>query len=420
MNTNSLRDGDGRMHDPIQQDWFCRTERHREIARRSARLAAAFARRAPAHDAAGTFPAENIADLVAAGHTCLTVPAEYGGEGGGVYEMVLAQRYLARGDGSTALAIGWHLFKLGQLAEMRSWPEPVYDMVCRGAVQDGRLINAVISEPETGSPSRGGRPTTSATLSEHGWTLNGRKIFATLSPVLHYFLVSAAIAGTEENGWFLVERGTPGLSVVETWDTLGMRATGSHDVLLDDVTVPADALVQRFGKGVPAEGSPGNGAGWNLHIPAVYLGIAEAARDFAVGFALRHRPNSLSGPIADLPHIQAQLGQMELALLSAATLLFDMARRWDDEPERRPALQPAVAGAKVAVMDAVLDVVDRAMRVVGAQSLYRQYPLERYYRDVRAGLHNPPMADAALAGLARAALQLGSLRAQESGDGAPN
>ncbi len=393
------------MKQPIEQDIFCRTERHRQIARRAAELARLFARRAPDHDRDGTFPVENFADLHRSGHSLLTIPQEYGGEGGGVYEMVLAQRYLARGDGSTALAIGWHLFKLGQLAETRPWEEAVFERVCRGAVAYGYLINAAVTEPETGSPSRGGRPTTTARREGDGWVIRGRKSFTTGAPVLHYFQVSAAIEGSEVNGWFLIERGTPGLEIVETWDTLGMRATGSHDLYLRDVRVPDEALVQRFGKGVPSEGPSGNGAGWNLHIPAVYLGIAEAARDFAVDFAVRHGPNSIQGVIGDLPNVQAHLGHMEAVLLGAASTLFTVAERWDAEPRLREALRPAVAGAKVQVMSAALEVVDRAMRVVGAQSLFRSHPLERYYRDVRAGLHNPPMEDAALVQMAQAALR---------------
>ncbi|MDB4897440.1 MAG: acyl-CoA dehydrogenase, short-chain specific [Firmicutes bacterium] len=416
----------------IDQDLFCLTERHRAIARRATELAQRFAERAPAHDRAGTFPMENIADLHRSGHSNLTIPREYGGEGGGVYEMVLAQSYLARGDASTALAIGWHLFKLGQLAETRPWDEAVYARVCREAVEQGHLINAAVSEPETGSPSRGGRPTTTAreataraegtggnagtgdagraggargTGAAGGWVLNGRKNFTSMAPALHYFQVSAAIEGSEANGWFLIERGTPGLRIDETWDTIGMRGTGSHDLVLEEVAVPADSLVQRFGKGVPAEGPPGGGSGWNLHIPAVYLGIAEAARTFALNFAVRHRPNSLSTAISELPHIQAQIGQMELGLLPARTLLFTLARRWDEEPGQRPALMAQVAGAKPFVVNTALETVDRAMRIVGAQSLFRSLPLERYYRDVRAGLHNPPMEDAAIMQMARAALR---------------
>jgi alkylation response protein AidB-like acyl-CoA dehydrogenase len=388
----------------VETDLFCRTDRHRAIARRSAELARVFAERAPQHDSAGTFPTENFADLYASGHTRLTVPTALGGEGGGVYEMVLAQSYLARGDGSTALAVGWHLSKIGQLAEIRSWDDQIIDQICRDAVHHNRLINAVVTEAETGSPSRGGRPNTTARLTDQGWVLNGHKTFTTLAPVLHYFLVSAAIADSDANGWFLVERGTPGLEMVETWNSMGMRATGSHDMLLKDVTIAEPALVQRFGRGVPSEGPVGAGAGWNLHIPAVYLGIAEAAREFALRFAATHQPNSVSEPIGNLPSVQAHLGQIEMGLLAARTLLFDVAQRWDERPAAPQALLAPTAGAKVFVVNTALDVIDRAMRVVGAVSLFRSHPLERYYRDVRAGLHNPPMEDAALIQMARTAL----------------
>jgi alkylation response protein AidB-like acyl-CoA dehydrogenase len=391
-------------------DLFCLTERHRAIARRASDLAGHFAERADAHDRAGTFPVENFDELYRSGHSLLTVPSRYGGEGGGVYEMVLAQAYLARGDGSTALAIGWHLHKIGQAVERQVWPEPILERICTGAVRDGRLVNAAASEPELGSPSRGGRPGTTARQVEGGWALNGKKNFTTLAPVLHYFVVLAAIEGSAETGWFLVEKGTPGLAVVENWDTLGMRATGSHDLLLQEVRLPAEALLERWGPGLPKQEVPGNAAGWDLHIPACYLGVAEAAREFALAFARRHRTTSTASPIADLPAVQAQIGQMELDLVTARHALFSVARRWDEDPAGRAALTPDCGAVKVLVVNSAIRAVDRAMRVVGAASLFREHPLERYYRDVRAGLHNPPMEDAALTRLARSALQLAEER----------
>lgn len=389
----------------IETDLFCRTDRHRTIARRAQDLAQVFAQRAPAHDQAGTFPAENFADMRAAGHSLLTVPEEYGGEGGGVYDMVLAQSYLGRGDGSTALSIGWHISKIGQLIEVNSWEPEVVARICTGAVRHGYLLNAAASEPQMGSPSRGGRPTTTARRENGRWVINGRKNFTTLAPILHYFVILAAIEGTDANGWFLAERGTPGMTVIENWDTLGMRATGSHDLLLENVTLPDEALVEKFGKGVPSREAPGGGTGWNLHIPAVYLGIAEAARNFAVDFARGHKTTSTTSVIADLPNVQANLGQIELDLLAARTLIFSLAQRWDEDPEARPALMGPIGGAKVFITNTALAVVDRAMRVVGAVGLFRQHPLERYYRDVRAGLHNPPMEDGVIARMAQAALK---------------
>ncbi len=385
----------------LQPEFYCRTDRHRAILARSASLADQFAKTAPEHDRAGTFPFGHFDALRASGYFALTVPPEYGGEGGGVFETVIAQERLARGDASTALAAGWHLYVIGKQATSLTWPPEVRERLFREAAT-GALINAAASEPATGSPSRGGLPTTRAVVQPDGsWQLTGRKNFTTLSPVLTYFLVSATVETTQEIGWFLVPRSAPGVKIEETWDSLGMRATGSHDLVLDQVVLEPNALVES-GKGR----SSARTDGWNLHIPAVYLGIAQAARDHAVRYAVERRTNSLQGPIAELPHIQRLIGEMELGLLPARSLLMDLAHRWDHEPEHRADLALPIAGCKLFVVDAAMAVVDKAMRVVGGAGLSRHLPLERYYRDVRAGLHNPPMEDVALANLARTAIAL--------------
>lgn len=390
----------------LPDDFYCRTPDERELLSSLAELAGRFAERADAHDREGSFPHENIADLRAAGYLRLTVPASYGGGGAGVFAMVLGQERLARGDGSTALAVGWHLFTIGRLAaQPNAWPAAARQRVFQLAVAHGTLINAAVSEPATGSPSRGGRPTTVAKRTAAGWVLNGRKTFTTMSPALGLFVVSAAADGIERTASFLVPAGTPGLRIEETWDAMGMRATGSHDLVLEDVAVPADALVEP----APETGEEGGGAelrggataAWNLHIPAVYLGVARAACEFAVDFAVRRRPNSLQGSIAEVPHIQTKLGEMQRQLLPAYNLLFTLARRWDDDPDARPQMGNAIAACKLVVMDAALATVDLAMRVVGGAGLSRRLPLERYYRDVRPGLHNPPMEDAVITAMAR-------------------
>jgi len=391
----------------LSEDLFVRTDRQRHFVERAAALAARFAQRAPAHDQSGTFPFENYEDLRTSGYVRMTVPAEFGGEGATLVETLLAQERLARGDGATALSIGWHLAGIGKYAETRVWPAPLFERLCRDVVNRGALFNSCASEVETGSPSRGGRPTTTARRTAGGWVLDGRKAFATLAPVLSYALISAGIEGESYNGWFLTPLTTPGVTVVETWDAMGMRATGSHDLLLTDVHLPADALAEPFGPGAPGVtcAAPGGGAGWNLHIPAVYLGIARAARDFALEYARTRTTTALQGPIADLPHVQARLGQMELDLYAARAALYTAAQAWEEQPDRRPALVPILGAAKSIATNNAIKIVDEAMRVVGIAGLSRSLPLERYYRDVRAGLHNPPMDDATLTLLARTALR---------------
>lgn len=389
----------------VQSDLFIRNPREAEIAARADQLAQVFAQRAAQHDADGSFPFENFEDLKQSDYLKLTVPCEFGGEGASLYEMVLAQEHLARGDGSTALAVGWHVSKVLQLRTSQAWPASLFEQLCHDIIQHGWVINELASEPATGSPSRGGRPETTAQRVEGGWVISGRKTFSTLSPILQHFVVTAGIEGSEKVGAFLV-RGTDGVHIEETWNTLGMRSTGSHDVIMDYVFVPDSAVIRGLNYQAPAN-EPDAKAGSLLHVPACYLGIAHGARDFALDFARNYRPNSLSTSIAELPHIKRQIAQMEVDLISARTFVYHMADRWDREPDQRAAIRPELGLAKYIATNAALNIVDQAMRIVGGSSLSRNLPLERMYRDVRAGLHNPPMDDTVLTNLANRAIAEG-------------
>lgn len=381
-------------------DQYIRNDQEKARTGKIEELAARFAERAARHDREGSFPFENFADLREAGYLKSTVPQEFGGDGISLYELVLLQERLAYGDGSTALAVGWHLGQILHLRTTRKWPQDIFADLCRSVAANGTMINTFASEAASGSPSRGGRPETTAISAEGGWRITGRKTYSTLSPILDRFVVSAYLPAEDCASDFLVER-TDRVTVVETWDTLGMRATGSHDVVLDDVFVGSDMRLS--GKGTD------DGGGWLLHIPACYMGIAMAARDFALEFARSYRPNNLDASIASLPSVQRSIGEMEVELRTARSLLYSAADRWDREEKNRPLLKPELGLAKYTVTNNAIKVVDLAMRIVGGTSLSRELPLERYYRDVRAGLHNPPMDNAVLQMLADASLNEKSL-----------
>jgi alkylation response protein AidB-like acyl-CoA dehydrogenase len=385
-------------------DHYIRNEEEQAWVSKVEKLASRFAERAALHDQEGSFPFENFADLREAGYLKLTVPQEFGGDGISLYELVMLQERLAYGDGSTALAVGWHIGQVLHLGTTRKWPVAIFADFCRSVVSDGTMINTFASEAASGSPSRGGKPETTAIPAPGGWLITGRKTFSTLSPILDRFVVSAFIPDEDGTGDFLVHR-TDQTTIVETWDTLGMRATGSHDVVLDGVFV--DKSMRLTGKGVD------DGGGWLLHIPACYLGIALAARDYALAFARSYRPNHMSEPISSLPSVQQAIGEMEIELRTARALLYATADRWDREQDNRPALKPELGLAKYVATNNAIKVVDLAMRIVGASSLSRKQPLERYYRDVRAGLHNPPMDSTVLHNLASAALAEKKLGAME-------
>ena len=200
-------------------------------------------------------------------------------------------------------------------------------------------------------------------------------------------------------GYFLISKDTPGVSIEENWDVLSMRGTGSHDLVLENVHLPAEALVE-----LAADRAHLANNGWLLLIPATYLGIAQAARDYAVQFAKTHSPNSIEGTIAQLPNVRTLIGEMDLELSKARFTLYGAAEAYDDR-ERRTRLTNELSVAKMVVTNAAMTIVDKAMRLVGAKSLQQSCPLQRYYRDVRAGLHNPPMDDTTIQKLADIALK---------------
>ncbi|HTK10599.1 MAG TPA: acyl-CoA dehydrogenase, partial [Ktedonobacteraceae bacterium] len=284
-----------------------------------------------------------------------------------------------------------------------------FTRICQAVVQDGAIINTAATEPATGSPSRGGLPQTTATRQPDGsWRITGRKTFTTGSPVLHFFVVSCAIedeSGLEpleaKKGSFLVLRDTPGLRVQETWNSLAMRQSGSHDLILEDVQVGPEAYVEAqitFDASMQMRQTA-----WSFVTVAVYMGIAQAARDFAVKFARNRRPNSINQSIATIPHIQEKVAKMDLALLQSKAVLYSVVEQYMADPTSVPAAQ--FGAAKYLATNHALEITELAMRLVGGASLSLNLPLQRYYRDVRAGFNHPPQDDVTISMLAKLALE---------------
>lgn len=348
-------------------------------------------------DEQSKFPSENIQALVDIGYTKLTLPKAYGGEGISVTEMIFLQETIASFDGATGLTIGWHQGVVGELYEKKLWNETVLKSFAE-EILDGALVNRVASEIQTGSPTRGGRPSTSAVKKDGKWLISGTKSYATMSPALTHILITAWVEEKERICVFLIDKKAQGVAIQENWEVMSMRGTASHDLVLNNVEVAEEYLVEIN------DGPRGDSLnGWILHIPACYLGIAQAARDYAVQFATQHSPNSLNGPISQLPNVQRLIGEIDIELMKARHFLYSVAEAYDDE-SRRNKLTNELGVAKHIVTNSAINIVDQAMRLVGAKSLQLSNPLQRYYRDVRAGLHNPPMDDMTISKLAQAAI----------------
>ena len=377
------------------------TERQRHFLAIAQSLAAKFAQRAAAHDREGTFPFENYADVRAAGLPALIVPEAYGGWGASLLETVMTMEALAVGDGSTALNVTMHMQTLGGALEAGGWPPALLEQVCRDAVERGFLINSIATEPELGSPSRGGKPKTRAKPIYDGgtepvaWLINGRKNFASMSPTLDYMIIPAVLDdGSEAVARFLVPSSKE-IEIIETWDAMGMRTTGSHDIILHDARVPHAYLINSGATDKAHQKGKAN-AWFALGVSAVYVGVAVAALQAAAHYAKERTPTALGKPIAELEGIQRRLGQAEMLIHQAETHLYYAAELWERHPDQRTELGLTIIAAKFTATNNAVDAVDHCMRVVGGSSMTRHLPLERYYRDVRGGLSHPMNDDQAL------------------------
>jgi alkylation response protein AidB-like acyl-CoA dehydrogenase len=268
----------------------------------------------------------------------------------------------------------------------------------------GGLLNHLGSEPRMGSPSRGGLPETTAMWQEGAGhlSLNGHKTWVTGGRHLTHLLVRATVG--DEAGVVLVRQGPDGVSGlewIETWrDSLSLRASDSHEAIFRDVVVPAENLIETGdAKSVP-------NVWFATMLSAVYLGAATAARDALIRYALERVPSTLGKPIATLPKIQRQIGEIDVALLAARALLFEVAASWSGRDEDRPGMLARIAAAKQAVAVAANEATEKALQAAGGAALTRSLPLERNFRDVRAAGMQPPSGDTAYEMVGRAALGL--------------
>ncbi|HEY0409308.1 MAG TPA: acyl-CoA dehydrogenase family protein, partial [Candidatus Dormibacteraeota bacterium] len=282
---------------------------------RADRLAAVFAASAARHDREGSFPDEHVAAARAEGWPALAVPAALGGAGASLHDVCVLQERLGRGDTSSALGLGMHHMSVGAPgSEHTGWPEAAYRGLCARVTGEGALVNSLASEPEQGSPARGGLPATTAERGEHGWVLEGRKTWSTWLPALTHALVAARIdepGSPPRAGTFLVDLSLPGVVRDPTFDALGLRATASGTLRLEAVRVPEAALLSLRDPGGPDPRGPAVGAWFQLTSAAAYTGCAHAARDEVARFCRERRPNAMAEPISSLPTVRLRLGRID-------------------------------------------------------------------------------------------------------------
>jgi alkylation response protein AidB-like acyl-CoA dehydrogenase len=362
--------------------------RQQDLVELAGRLADTFATRAAEHDRESTFPFENYADMRAAGYLGLTIPEELGGRGADLREMLLAQERLAMGCGSTALAVTMHVSPLGQVGALwRLNQDERLGQFLREAAT-GEVVYASMTAERGHSILM--TSNTVATPVEGGYRVTGDKIFGTESAICTHFSSMARVDDPDGGSRviiFRLARPVEGMEVKDGWDTMGMRGTLSNDWSMRDVFVPQDAVFHSYPVG--HFDSVLLRMTWSWAMPAfgaVYLGIAGGAMAYA------REQVQARGREGD-PAVQAAFAEMEILLETARAVLW----RHTDEVISGDlfgdfTVQEGMARTmltKHVPCNNAIRIVDLALEVVGGAGFFRRSPLERMYRDVRAGVIMP-------------------------------
>ena len=340
-----------------------------------AQLAPRFAERAAAHDAADTFVAENFRELKSAGAFSVGIPAELDGGGASYGEIADMLRSLARHCGSTALALSMHTHLVAALVwRWRRDPQAVEGFLRRIAKEQLVLVSTGASDWLNG--------TGTAERVEGGWRISGRKIFGSGVPMGDY-LMTGAVYDDPGAGptvlHFPLPLKTDGVRVLDTWHVLGMRATGSHDVLIENAFVPETAVSARRPQGQ-----------WHmlLHVAvlvafplvySVYLGVAEAACEIAIERARSRKPDDA---------LCCLVGEMVDELATARFAQADMVAAGANSEPGRDTTDRIMIGRTLVARGAIR-AVEKAMEVAGGASLYRELGLERRFRDIQGARFHP-------------------------------
>lgn len=366
-------------------------------------LTAEVASTAEQYDRSGGIPVAGLAAAHRGGYLTATVAARFGGPEAGPFEVVQILSALGEGDPSVALIAANNLAIHQIQAATNSWPADLYDNLLRQSVQGPAPVNVIRAEPELGAPARGGLPKTIARRTANGWTLTGRKTFATGGTALAYHLVWAITDEEEPRvGHVIVPADSAGITWHQTWDHLGLRASNTHDVSYAGVEVGEENFLEiPKTDGVYRDPAVATGPTGFGH-PALYVGVARAARTAFVTYARERVPTALGRPIAETERIQAIAGEIDAQIVQAETLLYGTLLRVAADD---PAVAAGLSLVKVQIARSVIAAVQTAVAALGNAALTRHNPLERHLRDVLCVRVHPPQEDTALLAAGRALLR---------------
>ena len=349
-----------------------------------------FDERAPVYDRENRFFDEDFQELKDSGYLLAAVPTELGGSDLRLDEYVRLQRRIGYVAPATALAVNMHCYWTGLAADLlRAGDESCRFVLERAAA--GEVFCALHGEAGNDMPLL--LAVATAERADGGWRISGHKIFGSLSPVWTLGGFHAMDSSDPANPKIVhgfVPRSADGLQVIDTWDTLGMRATQSQDTVLDKVFVP-DELVAVV---CPA-GFAGAGMfhvsifAWALMgFAATYLGAAKRAFDIIVEQMPRRTSIALTNSMAHHPEVQHNVAEMRVALDAADALLDRTCADWTQGVEHADWPVRLVA-TRYFVINQCFDIVDRALDLTGGAGAFKRNRIEQIFRDVRMGRFHP-------------------------------
>ncbi|MBC8038561.1 MAG: acyl-CoA dehydrogenase family protein [Rhizobiales bacterium] len=340
------------------------------------RLGESFASKASEFDATDGFVAENYEALRASGLLAAAVPAELGGLGMALPELCDMLRRLAHYCGSTALAFSMHTHQVAIPAwRWRHQKVAIVEPLLKRVVAENLiLLSSGGSDWIAGSGK--------AVKVEGGYRISARKIFTSGAPAGNILMTGATVQKDGEPDQvihFGVPMKAPEVKILDTWHAMGMRGTGSHDVLIEGLFIPdsAVAMTRKAGEWHPVFQIISTVAFPLIY--AVYLGVAESARDIAIGLAKKRMPTH---------HVADLAGRMETQLRGAQMAHQSMIAAAERNAPSAESVNDVMIG-RALVADHALKSVELAMELAGGACIYRANGLERRFRDIQGARFHP-------------------------------
>lgn len=360
-------------------------------------------------DREGSFVRAGIEALGRFGLMGLCVPQEYGGEGIDLLAVVIATEELAQGCASTAMCYVMHscavlpIVAAGTAEQMDRFVRPV---------PRGELLYS-LSASEPGSGTHLWHVDSYAERTKDGYEVDAFKAWATSAGESNYYVIPVRArrdASSDDLDLFLVDAADPRVTPVGRWDGLGMRGNASTPVRFDHCLIPVSQRLGREGIGFPVL-MAFNVPIYLLALAGLYLGLAQRARDVAVGHVKKRIHSDTKQALAERGVVQRYVAEMDCDIERTRSYLYEVTRILSHITDTLLELAKAdlldqvldrfykedamlvVAKAKIMATEMVLGVVDKAFQLCGGAGYRRGHEIERIYRDARAGTFMAPDND---------------------------